>query len=141
MKSEGAVSGDTRALEREKQVSLVTYRRLGEAVATPVWFALDGDRLYVETGRGTGKLKRIRHTAQVTVAPCTFGGTVTGPVIAGTARLVADEGEREHARQLMARKYGLVRWLNYAAADVLRVLRRRPKGRLEYIAIALQEGQ
>jgi hypothetical protein len=39
----------------------------------------------------------------------------------------------------MARKYGLVRRLNYAMNDLLRVLRRRPKGQLAYVAIAIQQ--
>ncbi|HVA92179.1 MAG TPA: PPOX class F420-dependent oxidoreductase, partial [Chloroflexota bacterium] len=34
----------------EKYLSLITFRRDGRAVATPVWFVLDGTRLLVWTG-------------------------------------------------------------------------------------------
>jgi uncharacterized protein len=133
------VAAAVRALEGARHISLTTYRRSGEGVATPLWFAQDGDRYYIETGPRTGKMKRIRHTPRVTLAPCTFGGTVTGPAVEGTARIVESDAERARAERLMARKYGLVRRLNYAMNDVLRVLRRRPKGQLAYVAITIQQ--
>jgi uncharacterized protein len=128
-----------RALERAQHISLTTYRRGGEGVATPVWFAQDGDQYYVETGPRAGKMKRIRHTPRVALTPCTFGGKLTGPRVEGTVRIVESEAERERAKHLMARKYGLVRRLNYAMSDLLRVLRRRPKGQLAYLAITIAD--
>ncbi len=139
MEQEQRIARAVKALARAKYISLTTYRRSGEGVATPVWFAEDGDHFYIETGPRTGKMKRIHHTPQVTLAPCTFGGKVTGPSFEGTARIVESAAERERADGLMARKYGLVRRLNYAMADVLRVLQRRPKGQLAYLAITITE--
>lgn len=65
---------------------LTTYRRSGQAVATPVSVATVGDRAYFATAVDSGKAKRIAANAAVTVAPCTTTGRVTGPTLAGTAR-------------------------------------------------------
>jgi len=63
----------------EKYVSVTTYRRSGAGVPTALWFAMDGDALVVWTPTASGKVKRLRNRADVTVAPCTFRGATTGP--------------------------------------------------------------
>jgi len=50
-------------------VSLTTFRRTGVPVSTPVWAAPDGETLVVWTRTDSGKVKRLRHTSRVTVAP------------------------------------------------------------------------
>jgi hypothetical protein len=55
-----------------------------------------------------GKTKRIRNNPQVTVAPCTIRGKVTGPEVPAIARLLPPE-EHAHARQTVNRKYLLAR--------------------------------
>src|SRR5262245_60443384 len=92
-------------LARARQISLTTFRRTGESVATPVWFAKHDGRLYLFTSARAGKVKRLRHTPRVTLAPCTFGGTVTGPPLEAQVRLVADEGEARRAARAIRRKY------------------------------------
>ncbi|NBY56957.1 MAG: hypothetical protein EBQ57_01230 [Actinobacteria bacterium] len=47
--------------DKEKYVSLVTFRRDGRAVATPVWFAAVGEEFGVITETNVGKVKRIRN--------------------------------------------------------------------------------
>lgn len=93
-------------LQGHQFISLTTFRRTGTAVATPVWFAEVGDRLYVTTDPDAGKVKRIRHTARVTVAPCTFRGQTLGPTLEARARLLtpAEYGAAEAA---LKAKYGL----------------------------------
>ncbi|MGD0569620.1 MAG: PPOX class F420-dependent oxidoreductase [Candidatus Sulfotelmatobacter sp.] len=97
----GTISG-------QKYISLATFRKNGEKVATPVWFGEEGDKLYVMTRTDFGKTKRIRNNPQVTVAPCTMRGKVTGPESAATARILPLE-EQAHARQTVNRKYWLAR--------------------------------
>lgn len=73
-------------------MSLTTFRKNGEAVPTPVWFAQSDDKIYVITFAASGKLKRIRQNAQVEVAPCDINGKVLGGLHEGMARLLpADE--------------------------------------------------
>jgi PPOX class probable F420-dependent enzyme len=92
----------------QKYISLTTFRKNGAKVATPVWFGEDGAKLYVMTLSKMGKTKRIRNNPQVTVAPCTMRGKVTGPEVAALARILPSE-EHAHARQTVNRKYLLAR--------------------------------
>ena len=102
----------------QKYISLGTFRKNGAKIATPVWFGEDGDKLYVMTRSDMGKTKRIRNNAQVTVAPCTIRGRVTGPEVAALARILPPE-EHAHARQTVNRKYLLARLSSpWSKADV-----------------------
>lgn len=94
-------------LARSPYVSLVTFRRSGAAVPTPVWAVSDGTTLYVWTRDDSGKVKRIRNDGRVTVAPCDVRGRTApdAPVTEGRARLLDAEGTRG-VRKLLARKYG-----------------------------------
>jgi PPOX class probable F420-dependent enzyme len=110
---------------RSKYVSLVTYRRDGTAVATPVWHVVKGDELFVVTDADAWKVKRIRKNSRAVVTVCSFRGRIApgAPSAEGTARLL-DEAGTESARTLLAEKYLLSRLGNWFAR-VLRI-RRRP---------------
>lgn len=96
------------AIRGQKYISLTTFRKNGTAVATPVWFGEEADRLYVMTRSDMGKTKRIRNNAQVRVAPCSIRGKVTGPEFAALARILPPE-EHAHTRQTINRKYWAAR--------------------------------
>ena len=96
------------AIRGQKYISLTTFRKSGETVATPVWFGEDGDKLYIMTRSDMGKTKRIRNNPQVRVAPCTVRGKVTGPEYAALARILPP-GEHAHARGAINRKYWMAR--------------------------------
>ena len=78
----GAGTQGFAALRGHKYCLLVTYRRSGEPVPTPVWFGLDeaGDALYVRTESRAGKVKRIRANPRVLVGPASARGKPTGPL-------------------------------------------------------------
>ena len=99
----------TLALGASDFIQLTTFRRSGQGVPTPVWVVPDGDALAVFTPVGTGKLKRIGHTARVTVAECNRRGRVADDVepVAATATTTADPAEVERVTRLLADKYGL----------------------------------
>jgi uncharacterized protein len=88
---------------------LTTFRRTGEGVATPVWFAVEDGTLYVKTGVESGKVKRIGANADVQVAPCTMRGRPRGPAAEARARVVTDPKEAARAEQALAGKYGIGR--------------------------------
>jgi PPOX class probable F420-dependent enzyme len=118
---------------RSRYVSLVTYRRNGTGVPTPVWHVnMDGE-LVVITEADTGKVKRIRGNSRVKVTVCDMRGrmAVDAASAEGTARLL-DAAQTERARTLLARKYVMSRVGNWFA-KILR-LRRRP---LVGIAVSL----
>jgi len=86
-------------------VLLTTFRTSGVGVPTAMWFAYEQGKLYMVTGRTTGKLKRIRTTSRVLVAPCDWMGNVLGPEIEGYARELP-VAEHVHANAVLAQKYG-----------------------------------
>jgi PPOX class probable F420-dependent enzyme len=95
----------------QRTVLLTTYRRDGTPVGTPVHIAVDGDRAYFRTFDTAWKVKRMRHTPTVTVAPSTPRGTPTGPALRARVRLL-DGPEAHHAAQALAHKYPLLHgWL------------------------------
>jgi uncharacterized protein len=96
------------AIRGQQYISLTTFRKNGVAVATPVWFGEEGDKVYVMTFAKSGKTKRIRNNPQVKLAPCTFRGKVTGPDFPASARILLP-GQHAHAHQTINRKYWVAR--------------------------------
>ena len=89
-------------------ISLVTFRKSGAPVYTPIWFAEENDRLYFMTGSKLGKVKRIRNNPQVKIAPCTIRGKITGPEFSATARILPAE-DAARVRRAIKAKYWLAR--------------------------------
>lgn len=89
-----------------KYVMLTTYRRSGEAVASPLWAARDGADLVMWTVADSWKVKRLRHDNRVLVQKCDARGTKTvGAQVAGIGA-VDDDGSA--AAGLITKKYGLL---------------------------------
>jgi uncharacterized protein len=99
--------GGLSQLAGEKYISIETYRKSGQPVRTPVWFAESGGILYVRTSDDTGKYKRIRNDSSVQVAPCDMRGNVKGEWVKAKARIVSDD-EKERAYKMLEKKYGLI---------------------------------
>jgi uncharacterized protein len=95
-------------LRGQKYISLATFRKTGVPIHTPVWFADEHGKLYIFTNPESGKVKRIRNNPEVRIAPSTMRGRITGPEFSGQARILS-AGESEHARELLKRKYWLMR--------------------------------
>jgi len=92
----------------QNYVSLKTFRKNGDAIATPVWFGEENGKLYVMTRSTMGKTKRIRNNGKVTVAPCTVRGKVTGQEFPAAARILPPQ-DGPSARRSINRKYWLAR--------------------------------
>lgn len=86
-------------------MNLVTFRKNGQPVTTPVWFALENETLYVFTGMAAGKIKRIRNNNMVQVGPSSARGKPLGPMVNGQARMIYG-GDAQHADALITQKYG-----------------------------------
>ncbi|MEO5833361.1 MAG: PPOX class F420-dependent oxidoreductase [Nakamurella sp.] len=104
-----APSAEFAALAGESFVSLTTFRRSGDPVATPVWLAREGADLLVYTPADSGKVKRLRNDPRVTLQPCTRRGAVAegAPTFAARATIVMDQNEVARYKTLFATKYGL----------------------------------
>jgi uncharacterized protein len=118
-----------------KYVSLVSFKRDGTPVATPIWFVVDGDRLLAITDAHSAKVKRIRRNPEVTVAACRPNGRVTGEPVAARAEILPP-GDLEQAQKLMARKYRVDRVLILPVYNLVERLRgRRQSGEVAVLAI------
>jgi uncharacterized protein len=89
---------------------LVSWRRDGTPVPTPVWFAVENGRLYIKTEIPSGKVRRIRNDGRVQVAPCTVRGRPLGGAVPGRGRVLG-AWEEQVAERALRRRYGLVRRL------------------------------
>jgi PPOX class probable F420-dependent enzyme len=123
------------SLAGARYLSLATYRRDGAEVRTPVWFAEDGGRLYLFTAGDSGKVKRLRHTPRVRVAPCGSRGGLRGPWLVARARLTDAPGAITRGHAALRAKYGWQMWL----ADVLAGISGRARRRA-WIEIELTPG-
>jgi uncharacterized protein len=119
-------------LGREQCIALTTFRKTGQAVTTPVMFAQSLGTIYVGTRADAGKLKRLRRSGRVTLAPCTYSGKVTEAVIAGKARILTEPQECTAASTALAKKYGFMLPLT---RNAWRLLHRKAKVDEVYIAI------
>jgi len=98
------------ALEAAEYALVVTFRRSGQPVPTPMWFGLHEGRAYVRSLVDAGKVRRLRHDLRVRVAPCTVRGRPTGPFADGVARILTAD-ESEIAEAALDHHYGLRRRL------------------------------
>ena len=105
----------------QKYISLETYRKNGQAVRTPVWFAESDGQLYVYTLADAGKAKRLGNNPRARIAPCDMRGRVTGEWADAEARFVQGE-EATRANALLDHKYWMKRFFNLTSK-----LRRTPR--------------
>jgi PPOX class probable F420-dependent enzyme len=93
-------------------------------VATPLWAALDGDKLLMWTVTDSWKVKRLRRNRKVIVQACDVRGKQTyGEPVTGTA-VIMDEAGSDRARTLVQKKYGILGWITVKGS----VLRRGKEG-------------
>lgn len=119
------------AFSGQKYLSLESYRRDGQAVRTPLWFAAapGESALYVYTLASSGKAKRLRRLAEAKIAPCDLRGGITGSWMAVRAEFVSDEAFAR-GMKLLDRKYwplkpimNLMTWLARRRERVVIALR------------------
>jgi PPOX class probable F420-dependent enzyme len=94
-----------------RYMSLATFKRNGDAVATPVWFAEDAGKLYVFSAGDAGKVKRLRNGTRAQAAPCTVRGKLLGTFQEARGRIVDEPATIERAYRALRRKYGFQMWL------------------------------
>ena len=115
-----------------KYVALTTFRKDGTPVSTPLWAALDGDRLVMWTRTESWKVKRIRRNPEVIVQACDARGKVlTGEPVSGRAEIL-DAAGTGRARGLIIAKYGVA-----GRITVLGSTLRRGKGGTIGLSISL----
>ena len=86
-----------------KYLNLETFKKSGEGVKTPVWFAADPSvrldssdaKLFVYTIGVSGKVKRIRNNPRVRIAPCTASGKLLGDWVQARAEIVDEAAQQK----------------------------------------------
>jgi uncharacterized protein len=111
---------DIDALRGRHYCLLVTIKRSGEAVPTPVLFGLADGKLYARTEPRVAKVKRIRNNPRVLVGPSNLRGKPLGPMTEGTAR-VLPPAENERAYAALKANYTVSQRLYESAIDRLGV--------------------
>ena len=90
-----------------RYVLLTTFTKDGRPKPTPIWTARDGDRLLVITEEKSWKVKRIRNTPRVTLAPCDMKGNTQAEAIEGTAAIL-DKSQTGLVYDAIGKRYGIV---------------------------------
>jgi len=101
-------TGSIDDLKGRKYCVLVSYRKNGQAMPSPLWFGTADGRLYFQTSPDGFKVKRIRNNPEVRVAPCTSRGKPVGPPFIGKARVVPDS-DASVAERAVQSNYGIGR--------------------------------
>jgi PPOX class probable F420-dependent enzyme len=124
------------AFHGHKYLSLETFRKSGQAVRTPVWFAADPSvslesgaaKIFIYTIGDTAKVKRMRNNPRVQIAPCDMRGKILGPWVEARGQFLTGE-EAASGMRLLDKKYFPLKQL----LGLFALLSRR-----ERIVIALQ---
>ena len=91
---------------KSEYILLTTFTKDGSPKPTPIWAAPDGDRLVVITQEKSWKVKRIRNTPRVTVAPCDFRGNPKGEAVDAVAAIL-DKSANGATYDAIGKRYGL----------------------------------
>ena len=103
-----SISSMATELDRDSYISLLSYKRDGGEVKTPVWAApLDG-KLVIFTLKDSFKVKRVGRNPNVRVAKCTVSGEVRGPWFDATCAVVNDKAHEARAYEALNKKYGMM---------------------------------
>jgi PPOX class probable F420-dependent enzyme len=111
------------AFRDHNYLRLETFKKSGEGVKTPVWFAADprtdlseeGALLYMYTIGNTGKVKRIRNNGHVKIAPCTMKGVPLGEFVDAKAEIVTGEVASQGLKLLNKKYFPLKQILGFFA--------------------------
>jgi PPOX class probable F420-dependent enzyme len=94
-------------LDDARYINILSFKRDGGGVETPVWAApLDG-KLVVFTNRDSFKVKRIGRNPKVRVARCDARGTVLGPWVDATCTISEDPEKNKRIMAALNAKYGV----------------------------------
>src|SRR5260370_33334299 len=100
------------AFAGQKYLNLETFKKDGDGVKTPVWFARElsasvdssAAKIYAYTIGVSGKVKRVRNNPRVKIAPCDMRGQLLGEWVEARAEIISGE-DAARGIQLLNKKY------------------------------------
>lgn len=106
----------------EKYIALTTYRKNGEGVTTPVWVnAVSDGRIGFWTAMGSGKTKRMKNNARVTVQASDARGRAKkgSAPLNGTAEMIQSGPLFDEVTASGKKKYGIMVTISKAMGGLL----------------------
>ena len=95
--------------ERQQYINIETFRKNGEGVKTPVWFAMEDGVLFTRTMANSWKVKRLNRDPRIKVTPSDARGEPLGTWVDGQAYEISDKAMADHVNKLLNKKYGLLK--------------------------------
>ena len=116
--------------ESVEYVNLVTYKKDGSSVTTPVWIAPYQNSLVVTTSLNAGKVKRVRNNGKATIYVTNqTGSKKLSESIDLKASLIQDVDLKKQAADLIRKKYGMIAKMIMKGPDENRsIIRLEEKG-------------
>ncbi len=133
-------TADLEALFPGRYLSITSFKRDGTGIATPVWFVIDGNRLFALTDLHSAKIRRIRRNPLVLVASCRPDGKPRREPVAAHVEVLTETADLERVRKLLAEHYKM----SYRVVMLFYRLGRRLRGKQSVadgaaLAITLEE--
>jgi len=95
--------------ESVEYVNLVTYKKDGSSVTTPVWVAPYQNSLVVTTSLNAGKVKRIKNNGKATIYVTNqTGSKKLSESLDVSATLISELKDKSEAVEKIKKKYGLI---------------------------------
>lgn len=92
---------------KSEYILLTTFTKDGRAKPTPIWAVPDSDGLIAITQEQSWKVKRIRNTPRVTIAPCDMRGNPKGEAVEAVASIL-DKSANGATYAAIGKRYGLL---------------------------------
>jgi uncharacterized protein len=95
---EEGTAPDFEGFRGARQALVVTFKRSGEPVPTPINFGLAEGKLYFRSEPHVAKIRRLKREPRVRLCPCNLRGKPLGPMVEARAEILPQsENERCHA--------------------------------------------
>ena len=121
------LNNNDNSLETGKYICILTYKKNGDRVSTPVWFLRKDNKIYIRTSNQSGKVKRIKNNNNVLYALCNISGRIKGEWHSGVAKIEPDVNKMIFSK--ITEKYGLI-------AQIINILYKIKK--MEIIIISIE---
>lgn len=121
------MNNNDNSLEPGKYICILTYKKNGDGVSTPVWFIRKDNKIYIRTSNQSGKVKRIKNNNNVSYALCNISGRIKGEWHSGLAKIEPDVNKMIFSK--ITEKYGLI-------AQIINILYKIKK--MEIIIISIE---
>lgn len=92
---------------KSEYILLTTFTKDGRPKPTAIWAVPKGDGLIAITQEKSWKVKRIRNTSRVTIAPCDRGGKPKGEAVEAVAAIL-DKSANGATYDALGQRYGLL---------------------------------